>query len=223
VSAWTRVFRWCEGRTLDGRIRRVEEPSGIGGSAHVDPPDAVSIGHWYLHARSAHRDGEVIRAYEELQKETDRLFVRLTQTARPTSVRVVFTRCRDPYANDGELIAAVRTGRTLELTSAAVAGRGLHPLLGCDFGGALDRFRAVHDLIGHAWCGYSFELADELAAWRAQQRMHGPRARLALATELLGVNAARFVLGDPPELRALLLGSLPAVQQPPGSGRPGRT
>jgi hypothetical protein len=35
-------------------------------------------------------------------------------------------------------------------------GERLHSLLGCEFGGAFDRFRAVHDHIGHAGCGYGF-------------------------------------------------------------------
>ena len=91
------------------------------------------------------------------------------------------------------------------MTSAAAAGERLHPLFDCEFGGAFDRFRAVHDLIGHAWCGYGFDLDDECAAWRAQDRLHSGLARSALATELYGVNAARNVVGAAPELRALLL------------------
>ena len=63
----------------------------------------------------------------------------------------------------------------------------------------------VHDLIGHAWYGYGFDLADECAAWRAQDRLHSGLARWALATEIYGVNAARSVIGNAPDLRALLL------------------
>jgi hypothetical protein len=38
-----------------------------------------------------------------------------------------------------------------------------------------------------------------------QDRLHSGLARSALATELYGVNAARSVAGEPPDLRALLL------------------
>ena len=107
---------------------------------------------------------------------------------------MVFTRCAQPYESDEELILAVRANGTLEVTSAATAGERLHPLFDCEFGGTFDRFRAVHDLIGHAWFGYGFALEDESAAWSAQDRLHNGLARFALATELYGVNAGAALL-----------------------------
>jgi hypothetical protein len=171
----------------------------------IDLSKAAMVGEWYMHSRSAHRTPSVIEAYKQLQSETDRLYTHLTGGTCPGSARVVFTRCRRPYESDKELISAVRANGTLEMTSAAAAGERLHPLLGCELGGAFDRFRAVHDLIGHASCGYGFDLVDECAAWSVQDRLHSGLARGALATELYGVNAARNVLGEAPELRALLL------------------
>ena len=166
---------------------------------------AVMVGEWYLHARSSHHDAQVIEAYRQLQAETDHIFTLLTRDSRYGAVRVVFTRCAQPYESDEELILAVRANGTLEITSAAAAGERLHPLFDCEIGGAFDRFRAVHDLIGHAWCGYGFDLDDECAAWSAQDRLHRGLARFALATELYGVNAARAIVGDAPDLKALLL------------------
>lgn len=162
------------------------------------------VGEWYLHSRSAHRDAQVIEAYRQLQTETDQLFTLLTRGVCAKAVRVAFTRCTQPYQSDKELIFAVRTNGTLEITSAATSGERLHPLFDCAFGGAFDRFRAVHDLIGHAWCGYGFTLDDECRAWNAQDRLHGGLARFAFATEIYGVNAARAVIGEAPDLRALL-------------------
>ncbi len=171
----------------------------------VDPLAAATVGEWFLHSRSAHHDSRVIEAYRQLQVETDHLFALLTRDASRPAVRVAFTRCAKPYESDEELIFAVRAYGTLEITSAATAGERLHPLFDCAFGGAFDRFRAVHDLIGHAWCGYSFDLHDECAAWSVQDRLHEGLARFALATELYGVNAARGILGEAPDLRAVLL------------------
>jgi hypothetical protein len=171
----------------------------------VDMSKAAAVGEWYMQSRSAHRNPKVIEAYKQLQAETDHLYAHLTRDACPWTARVVFTRCRRPYESDNELISAVRANGTLEMTSAAAAGERLHPLLGCELGGAFDRFRAVHDLIGHARCGYGFGLVDECAAWSVQDRLHSGLARGALATELYGVNAARNVVGEAPELRALLL------------------
>ena len=176
-----------------------------GARSHVDLSMAAIVGDWYLHSRSAHRNAKVIEAYRQLQVETDRLYTLFTRNARQRATRVVFTRCGHPYASDEELIRAVRANGTLEITSAITVGERLHPLLDCELGGAFDRFRAVHDLIGHAWHGYGFDLADECAAWSTQDRLHSGLARWALATEIYGVNAARSIVGDAPDLRALLL------------------
>jgi hypothetical protein len=166
---------------------------------------ATTIGEWYLYSRSADRKAEVVAAYRCLQMETDHLYAYLTRETSHRAVRVVFTRCVQPYGSDEELIRAVRTDGTLEMTSAVAAGERLHPLFGCELGGAFDRFRAVHDLIGHAWSGYGFGLDDECAAWALQDTLHSDLARGALATEIYGVNAARNILGEAPDLRALLL------------------
>ena len=177
-------------------------------AARVAPSTTFMVGEWYLHSRSAHRDAQVIEAYRQLQVETDHIFTLLTRDADHAAVRVAFTRCAQPYESDEELIRAVRANKTLEITSAAAVGERLHPLFGCEFGGAFDRFRAVHDLIGHAWCGYGFDLQDECAAWSAQDHLHSGLARFALATELYGVNAARRIVGEAPDLRALLFAPL---------------
>jgi hypothetical protein len=181
---------------LDIRVNTRSEPGAA---------VALMVGDWYLHSQSAHRDARVIEAYKQLQVETDCLFSLLCGDTGGDTVRVEFTRCVKPYETDEELIFAARSCGTLEVTSAATAGRRLHPLLDCEFGGAFDRFRAVHDLIGHASCGLHFDLEDECAAWSVQDRLHGDLARSALATELFGVNAARGLLHEPPDLKALLL------------------
>ena len=181
----------------------------------ADCPIPVTVGQWYLDTPSAHRTAEVIEAYRQLQLETDRLYALLTGDTCHCATRVVFTRCTKPYGSDVELIHAVRTNRILEMTSAATRGGPLHPLLDCAFGGAFDRFRAVHDLIGHALKGYGFDLEDECAAWSTQDHLHSGLARCALATELYGVNAARSIVGEAPDLRALLL--TPSVLRPTSS------
>ena len=147
----------------------------------------------------------MISAYRQLEAETDRLFAVVTKTVGPRATRIVFTRCRQPYENCEEMIALARICRTLEVTAAVSSGGRLHPLLDCEFGGAFDRFRAIHDLIGHVWTGKGFELRAEYDAWMAQTRLHitswwGE----ALATELYGVNAARGITGEAPDLRAVL-------------------
>ena len=84
----------------------------------IKPSAAVAVGEWHLHSQSADRDARVIEAYRQLQKETDHLYTLLTRDSYHWAVRVVFTRCVQPYENDEELICAVRANGTLKITSA---------------------------------------------------------------------------------------------------------
>jgi len=166
---------------------------------------ATEVGESYLSAPDGSHEALVVASYEHLQAETDQLFYALVRSDVPHPVRVVFTRCREPYVSDAELIAAVRASGVLEIITAAISSERIHPLLGCEFGGPFDRFRAIHDLIGHARTGFGFGLQDELAAWLTQARLHGSLARRALATELLAINCARSVMGGAPAQKAVLL------------------
>jgi hypothetical protein len=166
---------------------------------------AVDVGRSYLSASSTPLDPVVVAAYTSLQAETDRLFDSLVRCAGRHSVRIAFTRCEVPYADAGELIESARADRVLEITTAAVHRDPIHPILSCEYGGPFDRFRAVHDLVGHAQTGFGFELDDEMAAWRRQDRLHGHLARRALATELLAINCARAIIGEAPPQKAMLL------------------
>lgn len=74
----------------------------------VDVSVTAPFGEWYLRLPSAHRDPTVIEAYAELQVETDHLYTIITRDELPRATRVVFTRCRQPYETDQELICAVR-------------------------------------------------------------------------------------------------------------------
>jgi hypothetical protein len=169
---------------------------------------ATEVGESYLSAPDTSHEPLVMAAYRELQAETDRLFDTLVRSDATRPVRVIFTRCRQPYVSDAELVSAVRATRLLEITTAAVNAERIHPLLGCEMGGPFDRFRAMHDLIGHAGTGLGFALRDELAAWTVQAKLHGALARRALATELLAINCARSVIGEAPAQKAMLLDPL---------------
>jgi hypothetical protein len=166
---------------------------------------ATEVADAYASTSNSLHDPLVVAAYEHLQAETDQLFHAAAGKDAPHAVRIVFTRCREPYSYDRELIEAVHTSCILEITTAAIHSARIHPLLGCEYGGPFDRLRAVHDLIGHAGTGFGFEVQDEFAAWLTQDRLHGNLARRALATEILAINSARSILGEPPEQKAILL------------------
>ena len=123
----------------------------------------------------------------------------------PRTVRVVFTCAREPYVSDREMIAAVRAERLLEITSAVTERDRRHPLMGCELGGAYDRFRAVHDLVGHIGPQLGFDRDGEFAAWLVQERVYRGLARWALATELHGEHSVRWTSGELSDHKATLL------------------
>jgi hypothetical protein len=104
-------------------------------------------------------------------------------------------------------------------TIAAEAGRR-HPLIGNEPGGAYDRFRAVHDILGHARTRLGFDRDAEFAVWLAQERFHTPLARKALATELHGQHSVRWTTGEIAEPKAIVLDAALLRRARPKKARP---
>ena len=94
-----------------------------------------------------------------------------------------------PYANSLEMVQDVRDNNHLYFFQ----GGDPHPFLNeldpkTGFT-ANDKFRAVHDLFGHASEGYQFGPRGEENAWIKHSQMFSPEARRALSTETRGQNS----------------------------------
>lgn len=170
----------------------------------VDPAAARAIAAAYADAPSR-RHPLAAAAYAQLATESDQLFQRLTSPDRSGRVHIVFTTCPTPYRGAHELIRSVRQDRLLEVTTVAAECDRHHPLMGNDLGGSYDRFRGVHDVLGHARLRVGFDRDGEFTAWRSQDRFHSPLARWALATELHGRHSVLWTTGDLAEPKAVLL------------------
>jgi hypothetical protein len=173
----------------------------------VDPDLAGEVAAWFLAARNDHTNTTVRAAYGQLERQSDAIFARLTDPNRVfhRSLRVEFTHCESPYDSDDELVSAVRTHGVLEITTSARERDRRHPLLGCDLGGSYDRFRAVHDLIGHVGPCLGFDRDGEFAAWLTQERLYDGLARWALATELHAEHSVRWTTGTLADHKATLV------------------
>jgi hypothetical protein len=111
----------------------------------------------------------------------------------------------DALANAEELISSVRHDQLLEVTNVATHRNRHHPLIGNDPGGAYDRFRGVHDVLGHARLQLGFDRDSEFTVWRSQDRFHSPFTRRALAIELYGQHSVLWTTGQLAEPKAILL------------------
>jgi hypothetical protein len=191
--------------------QRIETPvdhartSAQASQVTLDQSYAHEIAERFRQAPSTPDNPIVKAAYRFLEHQSNRLFELLTSGNPRLSIRVVFTNCRTPYSSDEEMISAVRTTRLLEVTTAAWESDRLHPLLGNEPGGAYDRFRAVHDIVGHVDGGYGFDRVGEFGAWLAQDSFYRGLARLALGTELHGKHSVRWTTGNDADHKATLL------------------
>jgi hypothetical protein len=177
----------------------------VGSARRVDPAIAANVAADFTARRSTPTDPVVDAAYAQLCRQSDRLFERLTDRRGRRPVRIAFTRHREPYRTDWEMIEAVRAGGLLEVATAALEPGGRHPLMSCAMGGAFDRFRAVHDIVGHVWPRLGFDRDGEYGAWLGQERFFRGLARWALATELHGKHSVLWTTGVVAEHKAILL------------------
>jgi len=151
------------------------------------------------------RDALTVAAFAQLVAESDQLFDSITHSGRADALRVFFTACENPYRDVHELIASVAEFRTLEVTTVVVDRDRRHPLMENTIGGSYDRFRAVHDAVGHAHMCRGFDRDGEYAVWLSQERLHSPLARWALATELHGQHSVRWTSGEMARPKGVLL------------------
>ncbi len=170
----------------------------------VNPDAAAEVAFAHLDAPRV-GDARARASYAQLVRESDQLFRYITELDRPGGVHVFFTTCATPYGSAAELVMSVRCDRMLEVPTAACERDRLHPVMSCERGGEYDRFRAVHDIVGHARLRVGFDRDGEFAAWRFQERLHSTVARPALATELHGEHSVRWTTGDLPEHKAFLI------------------
>jgi hypothetical protein len=171
----------------------------------VDPEAARNIAQWFIDAPAIGRERLVTAAYRELRVQTDRQFAELTEPGGAFGYTVAWTRQPAPYPTAAELIEAVRTTGVLEVTAARVDRDRLHPGLDCAAGGPYDRFRAVHDIVGHVMTGYGFDRNAEYSAWLLQSRLYHGLARWAAATELHAEHSVTWTTRQFPEHKAVLL------------------
>jgi hypothetical protein len=168
----------------------------------VDEHAARAVAACYLASDDRSADPLVRAAYQQLEAQTDHLLQRLVR-AWPGGLRLVSTALESPYGSDDDLLVAVPTTGTLEIPRVARSRR--HPLLGNSPGGPYDRFRAVHDLLGHVHHRFGFDRDGEFAAWLAQDRHHHGLARWALATELHAQHSVLWSTGELAEPKATLI------------------
>jgi hypothetical protein len=167
----------------------------------VDERAARRVAAHFLDGEGA-TDALLVRAaYLELVRQTDDL-LRQVMWCWP-ALRVALSNVRVPYDSDHELIDSVRTTQVIEIPQAS--DKPGHACLGCAPGGDYDRFRVLHDVVGHVLPGFGFDRDGEFCAWQLQHRQYRGLARWALATELHAQHCVLWTTGELAEPKPMLL------------------
>lgn len=153
----------------------------------VAPQRSVAIGEAYDRIDpEAPVKPEVRKAWEAMGKEVEEQFAFL----QAQGIKFEFVD-NDPYAGAQEMADDLRQNKRLKVFSTSNQSKALgvsqyHPVLTDEQN---DRFRAVHDVLGHAAIGRGFDFNGEDAAYYHHGSMFSPEALRAMATETRGQNS----------------------------------
>ncbi len=153
---------------------------------------------FYELAASSPNDPAVREAYAAFRIEVRAQFEAL-ETA---GFRIEpWTKAGQPYANSSEMLRDVREHKHLYFFRTS-EGNPPHALLQAEDN---NRFRAVHDIFGHAMRGNQFGPQGETNAFRDHHQMFTRQARKAMTTETIGQNSwfnfSQLNEGRPPATR----------------------
>lgn len=188
--------RWCRENGLDGI------PDGIL-ETPVDLREAELCARVWETMPDNSSDPEVRAAYDDFQRQSDAMYDFMTkpESEGGLGITVTFVKEKDPYDTAEAQAADLRDNKHIYLESGL---GGDHPLLTTE---EYDRFRAVHDVFGHAAIGGGFDRHGEYEAWLMHSAMYTPPGRDAMASEYHGVNSAMWsgAQGSPGTGKAVLL------------------
>lgn len=159
----------------------------------VDIEEADRVARFFEDAPDQSGDPQVRAAYEDFKQQNEEMFSWMTrpEVDGGLGVTVDFTPQTDPYPTAAAQADDLRDNHHITIESG----------LGGDHTGTMtqdeyDRFRAVHDVFGHAAVGGGFDRHGEYEAWLAHSAMYTPPGRDAMSTEYHGVNSALWT-GQP--------------------------
>lgn len=158
--------------------RGMADPHDIDYSqVHTTADNTRAIGRAF-HAMPEH-DERAIPHFESMRQEIHQQFHHMTHNM---GIKAEFVD-HDPYTNSKDMMHDVHNNKRIKVLKTDVTGP--HPYFSNEEN---DKFRAVHDVFGHAATGRGFDKHGEEAAFTAHSKMFSSHARKAMATETRGQN-----------------------------------
>ncbi len=183
------------------RYRRQRGLPDLGSSVNVMGDEATSKEVAAAYTALPNDDKKAHTPYgvfaKEIEDQYDFVTKSVSQGGLGIKVEVIDT---DPYSSHREMVEDVLRHRRIRVMATATTGP--HPLLTDDQN---DKFRAIHDLFGHAGTGRPFDRNGEEAAWFEHASMFSEEARGPMTTETRGQNGVLINTGSFPDQKVGLL------------------
>ena len=185
VVAGAKRFAASQGREVDARGTESEQYQHRLGYQSMQEANAGR--------RSGGISPQMAESYEALRTEIGQQHAHMTAPRHQGGMGMKYeVTHEDPYPNAPAMAADVAKGRIRVLSTEATGG---HSLLTNEEN---DKFRAVHDVMGHAATGRGFSRHGEQAAYAHHSQMFSEKARPALSAELRSQTSHLIFTGEFP-------------------------
>jgi hypothetical protein len=154
-------------------------------TVQVDPQRGHAQFLAYRQGMSQPTDPHTEASYHAMRSEVNDQYDHMTKPEHEGGMGMsVEVTQHDPYGSPQEMADDVANNRRIKVMSTATTGS--HAFFTDEEN---DKFRAVHDVFGHAGTGRSFSRNGEEAAYLNHAQMFSPSARSAMASETRGQNS----------------------------------
>lgn len=177
-------------------------PQGLD-QVQVNPRRGFAVQGAYRKALSSPTEAPGIRkSYEKMRGEVNNQYDFMTRPQERGGMGLQHqTVDEDPYKTPQDMARDVAAGKIKTLSTKAT---GPHAVFSNEEN---DRFRAVHDVFGHAATGRGFSRNGEEAAYLSHRQMFSKKAIPALTSETRGQNSyLNYGPGDFPDQGSKLIG-----------------
>jgi hypothetical protein len=153
-------------------------------NVRANSPFAFRVQAAYRRAANAPESSSIRRSYGAMREEVGKQYEHMTRPQEEGGMGIRHEVVQhDPYESAEQMAKDVAGGRIKTLASTVT---GPHAFFSPEEN---DRFRAIHDVFGHAATGRDFSRHGEEAAYLSHRQMFSRRAQEALASETRGQNA----------------------------------
>jgi hypothetical protein len=154
-------------------------------NVQVDPARGFATQRAYKEAQAVPTEASGIRkSYAAMRQETHKQYKFMTGPKKSGGMGLRHeVTDEDPYPTPQAMAEDVKQGRIKTFSTKATGG---HEYFSDRDN---DKFRAVHDVFGHAAIGRGFSRHGEEAAYLSHRQMYSPQAQQAVASETRGQNS----------------------------------